>query len=428
MIVAAFGSQEPCAFGRRSPLNPAGPYILLLFVGANLLNYMDRYVLAAVLNPLGQSLQLDDGQLGRLAFVFLIVYLLAAPLFSYLAERYPRTRLVAIGIFIWSFATAAAALAQDYSTLLLTRALVGVGEAAYGTLGPSILADLYPEKSRARVFTWFYLAIPVGSALGYALGGVVEGWAGWRMSFLVAGAPGLLLTYFFWKMREPQLGAQDDYSIADENRSYGAKIKSLFYNRIWVACTLSYVGYTFAMGALSHWAPTLFQRLHGQSASTAGMTFGAIAVLTGIVGTLMGGHLTDRLQGRYPNIGIWISVATLLAAAPVMTFGLLTRDLSTAYVLWSLAMFLLFINTSPVNTMTISCLPAPLRATGMAMNIFLIHALGDAISPEWVGRLSMAGGSHGEALAQALLVSVPALVFAGVVLLFALQKRKVNSQ
>lgn len=400
-----------------------GRATLLLFVGANLLNYMDRYVLASVLNPIGQSLELNDAQLGRLAFVFLIVYLLSAPVFGFLADRYARCKLVGVGILLWSVATAGAAFADDYATLLVTRALVGVGEAAYGTLGPSILADLYPEKSRARVFTWFYLAIPVGSALGYTLGGVIEGLAGWRTSFLVAGAPGLILSYFFWKMREPQLGAQDGYLKAEDTSGYLQKIKSLFTNRVWLACTFSYVGYTFAMGSLSHWAPTLFQRLYGQSPGSAGTIFGAIAVLTGIVGTLLGGQLTDKLQGRYPNIGLWISVFTLLAAAPIMTYGLLERDMTTAYILWSLAMFLLFINTSPVNTITISCLPAPLRATGMAMNIFLIHILGDAISPELVGHRSMAAGSSGEALADALMISIPALVVSGLVLFFAFQGR-----
>lgn len=404
-------------------MRPAGKLTLLLFVLANLLNYLDRYVLAAVLNPIGSALQLNDAQLGRLALVFLAVYLVSAPVFSFLAERYARVKLVAVGIALWSVATAAAAFAFDYQSLLFTRALVGIGEAAYASLGPSILADLYPERSRARVFTWFYLAIPVGSALGYTLGGVVEGLAGWRASFLIAGLPGIVLSLLFWKMKEPQLGAQDTASPAVDTRSYGAKILDLFKNRIWLACTGSYVAYTFAMGALSHWAPTLFQRLYGQSPSSAGTVFGAIAVLTGIVGTLIGGHLTDRWQSRYPNIGIWISLATIIAAAPVLAIGLHETEMQRAYVYWSIGMFLLFINTSPINALTVSCVPAPMRATAMAVNIFLIHILGDAISPEIVGHRSMAGGSSGQALAEALMITVPAVLVSGLVLLFGLRRQ-----
>ena len=392
-----------------------------------MLNYLDRFVLASVLNPIGQSLHLNDAQLGRLAFVFLLVYLLAAPLFSYLAERYSRTKLVAFGIFLWSLATSAAALAHDFPTLLLTRALVGVGEAAYGTLGPAILADLYPEKARARVFTWFYLAIPVGSALGYGLGGFIEGLAGWRASFLFTGLPGVILALVFWRMQEPVLGALDGLLPGAEKETFGEKLKSLFRNRVWFACTMSYVGYTFAMGGLSHWAPTLFQRLYNQSPTSAGMIFGGIAVLTGIVGTLLGGQLTDKWQTRYPNAGLWISLVTLILSAPVIAFGLKQTEVVPAYVLWSIAMFLLFMNTSPLNALTVSSLPAQTRAIGMAMNIFLIHALGDAISPELVGERSMAAGSSGDALAGALMICVPALVFAGLALFFAFAGKKPSS-
>lgn len=399
--------------------------ILLLFVAANLLNYLDRYILAAVLNPIGVDLSLNDAELGRLALMFLTVYLISAPIFSYLAERHSRVKLVAIGILLWSLATSAAAFAVDFKTLLLTRALVGIGEAAYATLGPAILADLYPEKSRARIFTWFYLAIPVGSALGYTLGGAIEGLAGWRASFFVAGLPGIFLSFMFWRMKEPKLGAQDSEPLAlSDGRNYLQKIGLLFKNRIWLACTGSYIAYTFAMGALSHWAPTLFQRLYQQTPASAGTLFGAIAVVTGIIGTLLGGYITDRWQDRIPNIGLWLSTLTMLAAAPVMMIGLRESNMNVAYALWAIAMLLLFINTSPVNALTVSCVPAPLRASAMAVNIFLIHLLGDAISPEIVGRRSMAGGSSGEALAEALIISVPAIILSGLILLFALRRRE----
>lgn len=405
-------------------MNPsARKRILWLFVVVNLLNYMDRYVLAAVLQPIGTSLGLGDAQLGRLAMAFLVAYLLTAPLFGYLAERMSRMVLVSIGIALWSLATAGAAFANDFTTLMATRALVGVGEAAYASLGPAILSDVYPQKDRARIFTWFYLAIPVGSALGYALGGIVEGLAGWRASFLVAGLPGLLLAFVMWRLPDPPLGALDEAPDTVRHMSYLEKLKHLLTNRIWLACTVSYVGYTFAMGALSHWAPTLFQRAHGQSATTAGTIFGGIAVVTGIVGTLLGGNLTDRFQSRIPNMGLWVSIVTILASVPVVYLGLVETNPTLAYVYWSVGLFLLFVNTSPVNALTVSCLPASLRATGMAVNILLIHLFGDAISPELVGVQSEKLGSTGTALSQGLMISLPAIVLAGCALFAALKRR-----
>ena len=154
--------------------------LLLLLTGINLVNYLDRYVVAAVLEPLGQELHLTDAQLGRLTFVFILVYMLSAPLFGYLADRCKRPRLVAAGVGLWSLATLGAGFIHSYPMLLLTRSLVGVGEAAYASLGPAMLSDVFPEQERAKKFTWFYLAIPVGSALGYGLGGLVAG-AWWRV-------------------------------------------------------------------------------------------------------------------------------------------------------------------------------------------------------------------------------------------------------
>ncbi len=397
--------------------------LLVFFTAINLLNYLDRYVLAAVLEPLGRDLKLSDEQLGRFPFFFLIVYMLAAPCFGALAERFSRTRLVAAGIFLWSLATAGAALAHSYAMLVVARALVGVGEAAYATLAPAILSDVFPEEKRAARFTWFYLAIPVGSALGYAFGGIVGGQWGWRASFLLAGVPGMLLALWMFRTPDPPRGALDDMADRAAALTYWRRLRLLFANRMWLACTASYVGYTFAMGALSHWTPTLLQRRFAVSATEAGIVFGGFAVATGLMGTFIGGVATDRLQRRFPDAGVWISGLTLVAAAPVVAFALSTRRLTFVYLSFFVGMLLLFINTSPVNALTMSCLPASLRASGAALNVFLIHLLGDALSPEWVGRISTGHGASGDALAGALRITIPAVVVAGAVLWFARGRR-----
>ncbi len=397
--------------------------LLLLLTGINLVNYLDRYVVAAILEPLGKELQLTDAQLGRLTLVFILVYMCAAPLFGYLADRFHRPRLVACGVALWSLATIGAAFVHSYPALLFTRSLVGVGEAAYATLGPAMLADGFAESERAKKFTWFYLAIPVGSAFGYGLGGLVAGAWGWRASFLVAGLPGLALAVWMAFQLDPVRGGMDLDPDLDAALPYLKRLRHVFFNRIWLACTASYVAYTFAMGALSMWGPTLLQRRFLVSTAKAGLVFGGLAVVTGILGTFLGGWLTDRWQKRWPDAGIGISGLTLLVAAPVVAWALGSHRLEAVYLLFFLGMFLLFVNTSPVNALTVSCLPASVRATGVGVNVFLIHLMGDAISPELVGRradaLHAAGHAGGDALARALVLVLPAIVVSGMALWWA---------
>ena len=401
----------------------AAQRLLLLLTGINLVNYLDRYVVAAVLEPLGRELHLTDAQLGRLTLVFILVYMGAAPLFGYLADRFHRPRLVAGGVILWSLATLGAAFVHSYPALLLTRSLVGVGEAAYATLGPAMLADGFPESDRAKAFTWFYLAIPLGSAFGYGLGGLVAGAWGWRASFLAAGLPGLILALWMALQPDPVRGAMDLVPDAEGFLPYASRLRHLFLNRIWLACTASYVAYTFAMGALSMWGPTLLQRRFAVSTARAGLVFGGLAVVTGILGTFLGGWLTDRWQKRWPDAGAGISGLSLLAAVPVVAWALGTLRLETAYLMVFLGMFMLFVNTSPVNALTVSCLPASVRATGIGLNVLFIHLLGDAISPELVGRrtdaLHAQGLSGGDALARALIMVLPAIALSGLALRWA---------
>ena len=397
--------------------------LLLLLTGINMLNYLDRYVVSSVLESIGRDMHLGDDRLGWIQPMFLFSYMLAAPVFGVLADRMNRPRLVAFGIALWSLATAAAALAPGYHTLLLTRALVGVGEAAYASLGPAMLADSFPEEKRASAFTWFYLAIPVGSALGFGLGGVVGASHGWRAAFLVAGLPGLLLAARMAFQEDPIRGGMDLEADTAKGQPWRQRLRLLFTNRVWLACTFSYVAYTFVMGILTAWGPTLLQRRYGAELKEVGLFFGGITVLTGILGTFAGGELTDKLQRRFPDAGVWISGLTLLGAAPLVAFALGAPTLHAAYALFSVALLLLFVNTSPVNALTVSSLPASIRASGVALNVMLIHLFGDALSPEWVGHrstmLTLGGMDKAAALTRAMTIGVPAIVISGLILYWA---------
>ncbi len=393
--------------------------LLILLTGINLLNYLDRLVVSAVIEPLGRDLGFTDTQRGWVTGIFLISYMLMAPVFGVLAQRLHRPRLVAFGVALWSLATAGAALVHGFWALLFARSLVGVGEAAYASLGPPLLADLFPEEQRAKQFTWFYLAIPVGSALGYGIGGVVAEHWGWRASFLVAGLPGLLFAGRMALLPDPPRGGLDRGVDAAAGLSFGAKLRAILTNRVWVACTASYVAYTFAMGGLSTWGSAFLQRRHLVSVGRAGEIFGVFLVVTGILGTFAGGMLTERFQRRWPNVGLGLSAWTLLASAPAVFWALSTDTLNATYLAFFVAMLLLFVNTSPVNAITVSCLPASVRATGTGLNVLLIHLLGDAASPALIGRASEAGGASGLALGRAMMLVIPAILLSGAFLFLA---------
>jgi sugar phosphate permease len=227
---------------------------------------------------------------------------------------------------------------------------------------------------------------------------------------------------------DPERGAMDATRDEEAGAPYLQRLKHVFLNRIWLACTASYVAYTFAMGGLSTWGPTLLQRRFAITTAKAGLVFGGLAVVTGILGTFLGGWFTDRWQKRWPDAGAGISGITLLAAAPVVAWALGTQSLNVAYLMFFLGMFLLFVNTSPVNALTVSSLPASIRATGIAINVLLIHLLGDAISPELVGRradaLHAVGLAGGDALARALGLVLPAILLSGLALWWARQPRR----
>src|ERR1035438_3608037 len=175
----------------RQQLSPA--WILFILTGLNLFNYLDRYVLSAVLTPLQKDLGLNDGQAGRLVTAFMIGYFVTSPVFGWLGDRGSRKWLIAAGILVWSVGTVLTGFAATFAMMIAFRVLVGVGEARYATISPSLLSDSYAPAKRNNALTIFYVAIPVGAALGTIIGGLIAAKWGWRHAFIWAGAPGLFL-------------------------------------------------------------------------------------------------------------------------------------------------------------------------------------------------------------------------------------------
>jgi MFS transporter, Spinster family, sphingosine-1-phosphate transporter len=398
---------------------PASAWLALVVLTLiNLLNYLDRYIVPAVQESIKRSpIAPTDAQLGFLASAFLIVYMCAAPAAGLLGDRWVRPRLVAVGVGIWSLATALAGFAQNYPTLLAARAAVGIGEAAYGTIAPALLADAFPERLRGRVFALFYMAIPVGSALGYVVGGAVDKAHGWQAAFFVAGAPGLVLALLALWIRDPERGANDpapDVNAPPPARGWVGTYAPFFSNGPYVRTVLGYAAYTFALGGISVWMPSFMERVRGFPRGVASIQLGYVLVAMGFAGTFIGGWLADWLRRWTKQANLWLSGVTTLLAAPLAFAALQVSDHTTFWALLSATELLIFMSTGPINVAIVSEVPVTARAAAMALSIFAIHILGDVPSPPLIGFLS-----DRSSLATAVLVIPVAVLVSGAIWTYA---------
>ena len=375
------------------PVPPGAGRALLLLLLINLFNYIDRYVLAAVVPDVQQELLVAgdpnaDFKMGLLSTAFLVVYMLASPIFGLLADRSSRWLLIAVGVTLWSLASGASGLATGFAMLLVTRCFVGIGEAAYGPVAPTVISDLYPVARRGRVLAWFYMAIPVGSALGYALGGQVAALVNWRWAFYLVVAPGLLLGLWALLMRDPPRGGAD--RRATPARRVRAKdYLILLHTPSYVLNTLGMAAMTFAIGAVSWWMPTYLvaREVEPVGGLVPSVFLGLLTVVAGLIATLAGGLVGDWLRPRIPGSYFLVSGVGLLLTIPCVV-AFLFVPFPLAWVFIFLAEFCLFFNTGPTNTILANVTHPSIRATAFAVNILVIHLLGDAISPPIVGAIS----------------------------------------
>jgi len=375
------------------PFNFAAVLGLTILTFINLFNYLDRYLVSAVAqSPKKSSLALTDLQLGSLMTGFLLVYMAAAPIFGALGDIRSRPRLIAFGVACWSIATAWSGAVGSYWALLATRAAVGVGEAAYGTISPGLLADYFPRTQRGRVMSIFYCAIPVGAALGYIVGGLMDANFGWRAAFFIAGLPGIALAALCLRLRDAPRGAGDENSIQSRISPAALPLRKRLWNlagnRPYLLTVLGYAAYTFAVGGLAFWMPAFLERARGMTRSEATVSFGSIVVITGFIGTIAGGWLGDYLAKYSRRAFLLLSGGATLLAAPFAWFALTTSSTRIYTITMVAAQLCLFLSAGPVNASILN-LSGPLeRATAFAISVFAIHALGDVISPPLIGWIS----------------------------------------
>ena len=378
---------------------------LVLLTAMNFVNYIDRYILPGVQEQVKREFHVSDAQIGSITFWFFLTYMCAAPLTGWLGDRFPRKPLIIVCALLISAVNVLTGTVHAFDSLLLRHAVLGIGEASLGIYAPALLADFYPEADRNRVLTIFYTAIPVGAALGYLIAEVVGARFGWRMPFYVSAAPGFLIAVliFFW-MREPRRGASDtgvnrllDEAIDAEIGEIRNPIlrlldaiktvwRSLGRNPPYLYATLGMAAITFSLGGISAWMPSFLQR-SGFSPNTVGVTLGAITAGAGLGGTAFGGWLAQMWLRTNHRALYLVSAWSALLTVP---FGVLCFFGPRATMLPALgiAMFCIFLGTGPLNAAIVNAVPAAVRATAIAMELFLIHALGDTPSPRLIGMVS----------------------------------------
>jgi MFS family permease len=366
---------------------PGSRSALILLLAINLFNYIDRYVLAGVEPEIRTHFFRPDDPnahalVGLLGTAFLVSYMVSAPIFGWLADRMSRWLIIGVSVTLWSVATGMSGLAGTFALLLITRLFVGVGEGGYGPAAPTIIADLFPLLSRGRMLAYFYVAIPVGSAIGFAVGGFVAAHWGWQNAFFVVAPPGLLLGLVCFLRRDPR---ERSGTVKEKRRASLNDYVSLARTRSYVLNTLAMTALTFAIGGMSFWVPGYLE--YRGLPPTSRIIFGGITVLAGLTATLAGGIVGDCLRKRFPGSYFLISGIGVIIAFPFSVVMLFT-PFPSAWVMMFVAVFFLFFNTGPSNTALANVTDPSVRATAFALNILIIHALGDAAAPPLIGAVA----------------------------------------
>ncbi len=413
--------------GHSSPSTPAieavsrySYYGLSVLTFVNFLNYIDRQALPAVAPAMQRELGLTDTELGAMEAALLLSFTVLAPMFGRLGDRYSRTKLMAAAAVVWSIATGLTALV-DRSPFLpaslhlnlplfgvvalssvalglcAVRALVGVGESSYSTITPTLIADYFPLQRRATALGVFQAAIPMGFALGYVLGALLAHYFGWRLAFMIVGLPGVIISVFVWKLREPIRGAHDPAPAVDNSprQSWWETTKQIFMTRDWLLSTAGYTALTFVLGAFATWATLMLARDKHMSETGAAVVLGSVTLLAGATGTFGGGWIADRVVAKRRNGYFLVCAASsLLAVVPAVIALVAHRPLFFLPAIF-FAVVLLFVNNAPFHAILVNSVPPAIRASAMALNIVVIHACGDVISRFGVGKLSdsLAGGN-----------------------------------
>jgi MFS family permease len=397
---------------------------LVLLTALNFVNYIDRYILPGVQELVKKEFRVSDSEIGSITFWFFLTYMLSAPFTGWLGDHLPRKPLLIICAVAISAVNILTGTVHVFDSLIFRHAILGIGEASLGIYAPSLLSDFYPEEQRNRVLTIFYIAIPMGAAIGVLMGETVGARFGWRMPFYVSAVPGLLIALLIlFLLKEPARGASDPHTAKQPAPAVRASlgqiaadnvrmVSRLAVNARYMYATLGMAMVTFSLGGISAWMPSFLER-SGFSPDSVGTIFGAIIAGGGLGGTAVGGWLAQRwLRTNHRALYLVSAWSAALTVPPALLcfFGPRVTMLPALTV----AMFLIMLGTGPLNAAIINAVPAAVRSTAVAIELLLIHALGDTPSPKLIGIVSDHSTlATGLALTLVTMLIAAALLFVG---------------
>jgi len=393
-------------------------YVLGVLVAVNMFNFIDRQIVAVLLQQIKQEFRVSDEWLGLLTgTAFALVHSLIGIPIARWADRGSRRNVLALGLAVWSAMTALSGAARSFALLLFLRAGVGIGEAAGTPPSHSLISDYFPPERRARALSIHAMGLYGGIMFGYLVAGGLGQWLGWRATMVAVGLPGLLLAFLVWRsVDEPARPAAAAALPAREAMRY------LLTRPAYVALLAAASFHASGAYAIALWSPTFLVRVHGFSYAEVGTSLGLITGLAGAAGALAGGWLSDRLGARDRRWYAWTAALAAFAALPFAALFLTTGSPPLALLAFAPQIFATGLYTSPLYAMNQGLAKPRMRAMAVALHLLIVNVVGGGLSPWAVGRLSDAFGAEqgARALGSALLVVVGAgFALAGVFYLLA---------
>lgn len=365
-------------------------YVLGLLTTIYALNFLDRTIFNVLIEPIKKEFALSDTMMGLLAgFGFVLFYSILGIPIARIADRLNRRNIVAIAFAFWSAMTFLCGLASSVTTLALTRIGVGIGESAGTPASQSLVADPFTKNERPRALGIYAIGTYLGVFLGYFIGGYVNQHYGWRMAFMSAGLPGIVLAAVLWlTVAEPARGASEPGSVAAAPDPLGATLRFLFSQRSFVIVLIGFCLTTYTNYATSAWIPPFLARVHHLSSAEIGTYAGTFKGLCGMAGTLVGGLVVARISRRDDRWKLWAPALMSGLAGPVFALCMLTPSFTTMVAALAATSFLVGFHLGPIFAIAQTVARPTMRALASAIVLLTATCFGQGVGPLAVGMIS----------------------------------------
>ena len=385
-------------------------YVLLILLTVYIFNFLDRQILAILMQSIKEDLLLTDTQLGFLSGIaFAIFYVTLGIPIARLADRSNRVTIIAVALTVWSLMTALCGMAQNFIQLLIARIGVGVGEAGCSPPAHSLISDYFPVDERASAMARYALGIPIGTLFGFLLGGWINEFFGWRVAFMVVGIPGVLFAIVVkMTLREPPRGYADGIKVStDGPPPLGETFKILWSRRAFRHLSFGGALTAFAGYGLTAWIPAFLERSHNMETGEIGTWLALLSGIAGGIGTLIGGYLTDYLAKYDRRWYVWVPAIGLAIGTPFYVAAFLAPEKFGMLLYLIVPYIMATLYLGPTFALTQGLVKLRMRALASAILLFILNIIGLGLGPFLVGVLSdfLAADFGIESLRYALLIA-----------------------